>query len=195
MCHQLSVLKSSTQVALLEATERLEKRVIPLFSDLERMRKENSSLREQSAAYQLDIQSKEGLSAQIEEMYHTMAEQNQNILSISEELAHETKKRSSEEKANHRLVRSVRKKQEEIDIKEREIETLRSVVEARDKQVCIIYHVRYLAIDVFVSQLHLQKRKSRELAKRLKTTPVVQDVDDSLIVEPPLSVSDPSLIT
>ncbi|XP_006458692.1 hypothetical protein AGABI2DRAFT_200508, partial [Agaricus bisporus var. bisporus H97] len=58
---------SSTQVALLEATERLEKRVIPLFSDLERMRKENSSLREQSAADQLDIQSKEGLSAQIEE--------------------------------------------------------------------------------------------------------------------------------
>jgi septal ring factor EnvC (AmiA/AmiB activator) len=185
---------SLVQTALLNAAERLEKRVIPLFSGLERVRDENSLLRQELAVYRSDIQSKKGLAARIEQMNHAITDQNQTLLSVGDELAREKKKRSSEEKANHRLVHSLRKKQEEMKVKEREIESLRSVIEERDKQVRKLLFFFCLAIDVYVPQLHLQKRKLRELAKRLKPAPVVQDVNDSLVVEPPLSVSDrPSL--
>jgi hypothetical protein len=49
-----------------------------------------------------------------------------------------------------------------------------------------------LALNLYISQLHLQKRKLREIAKRLKPAPVARDVDDSLVVEPPSTVSKPS---
>jgi predicted RND superfamily exporter protein len=114
-----------------------------LFSDLERVRDENLSLRQQLAACQLEIQSREGLAAKIEQMNQAMTDRSQTLLSIADELAREKKKRSSEEKANHRFVHSLRRKQDEIKVKEREIESLRSVIEEHDKQVCVFVFVLF----------------------------------------------------
>lgn len=60
-----------------------------------------------------------------------------NLISIRDELTHEKQKRNSEQETNRRLTRSLRKKQEEIKTKEKEIEGLRSEIQERDKRVSI----------------------------------------------------------
>lgn len=126
-------------------------------------------------------------------MNRTIMERDMNLISIRDELTHEKQKRNSEQETNRRLTRSLRKKQEEIKTKEKEIEGLRSEIQERDKRVSIkfLLPIAQPLTYMFFSQLGLQKAKLRALTKRTKAPEMtVQNPDDSLIVEQPLIVGD-----
>jgi hypothetical protein len=61
------------------------------------------------------------------------------MTAIRNGLTHEKQKRQSEQDANRRLTRSLRKKLEEITTKEKTIDSLKSEIQERDKQVCQLF--------------------------------------------------------
>lgn len=98
----------------------------------------------------LELKSKESLTTEIDRMNRTIMERDMNLISIRDELTHEKQKRNSEQETNRRLTRSLRKKQEEIKTKEKEIEGLRSEIQERDKRVSIKVSITHCsAINVY----------------------------------------------
>ncbi|KAF9453740.1 hypothetical protein P691DRAFT_813102 [Macrolepiota fuliginosa MF-IS2] len=159
-----------TATALLQAVHRLEERVAPLMSDLEHAREDNEVLRQELKTVNSQLKSKEALTIEIDRLNRTVMEREVAITSMRDELVHEKQKRNSENETNRRLTRSLRKKQEEIGSKEKEIEGLRAEIQERDKQ------------------LSLMKTKLRALAKLTKTPKSpAQNLDGSLVVEQPLA--------
>ncbi|KAF5349594.1 hypothetical protein D9756_008925 [Leucocoprinus leucothites] len=158
---------------LLDAALRLEERVSPLASELGYVRQENEALRQQLKDLNAQLKSKDALVSDLDRLNQTVMEREVAISLVRDELAHEKQKRQSEHDTNRRLTRSLRKKQEEIKTKENEIDSLKSGIVERDKQ------------------LGLMKSKLRALVKLTKPpkTPV-QNPDDSLIVERPQPFSE-----
>lgn len=172
---------------------RLEERVTPLVSDLERVREENEVLRQQLKSVHSQLKAKEVLSTEMVKLNKTIMEREVSLTITRDELAHEKQRRNSEQDTNRRLTRSLRKKQEEITTKDKEIERLKSDIQERDKQVLVafIFGYHFFALTHICTQLGLMKTKLRALAKLTKPPkPTVQNPDDSLIVEQPLLVSD-----
>lgn len=123
------------QTRLLEAALRLEQRVVPIASELEKSRQENETLHQQLKDTDAQLKSKEvfeeALTADLERL-------NRTVLTMCNELAYETQKRQSEQNTSRRLSRSLRKKQEEVKTKAQEILSLRSEIEEHEKQVRLI---------------------------------------------------------
>lgn len=166
------------------------------MSNLECAREENEVLRRQLKTVRSQLKSKEVLTIEIDRLNRTVMEREATITTVRDELAYEKQKRNSEQDTNRRLTRSLRKKQEEIMSKEKEIEGLKAEIQERDKQVRWRFSLLYTTffMDTY-PQLGLSKTKLRALAKLTKAPKsTVQKPDDSLIVEQPLIVGDPRLI-
>lgn len=130
-----------TQVAILDAVHRLEERVICPVSEVERVREENEVLRRQLKTVNSQLKGKDGLSTEIDKLNRTIMEREVSLTMTRDELAHERQKRNLEQDTNRRLTRSLRKKQEEVATKDKDIATLKSEIEDRDKQVLPTYFV------------------------------------------------------
>ncbi|KXN91922.1 hypothetical protein AN958_11307 [Leucoagaricus sp. SymC.cos] len=120
---------------LLDAARRLEERVTPLATKLDVLQHENEALCHRVQVLEAQLKSKDVLAADLERLNQTVMEREVTITVIRDDLSHEKQKRQSERNANRRLTRSLRKKQEEITVKEKEIDGLKSELVERDKEV------------------------------------------------------------
>ncbi|KAJ3569997.1 hypothetical protein NP233_g4699 [Leucocoprinus birnbaumii] len=122
---------------LLDAALRLEERVAPLVSDIGNVRRENEMLRQQLEGLHGQLKSKDVLATDLDRLKRDIMEREVTISLIRKEVTREKQKRQSEQDTNRRLTRSLRKKQDEIKVKEDEIGGLKAEIAERDKQLIL----------------------------------------------------------
>lgn len=148
----------------------LEQLVVPIASEFEHTRQENKMLRQKLKDADAQLKSKEvsreALTVDLERLNQASMTQEVAIITMRNELAHEKQKRQSEQDTSRRLARSLHKRQEEVKTKAHEIISLRSEIEEREKQMC------------------LMKSKLRALIKLTRPPKIMdQSADNSLVVE------------
>jgi chromosome segregation ATPase len=110
-----------------------------MASDLGRIRQENDGFRHQIRNLKEQLKGKDSLAADVDRLNRAVMEREIATSIAYNELAHEKQRRQSEQDTNRRLTRSLRKKQEEIKSKEKEIDDLKAEVLERDKQVPSVF--------------------------------------------------------